>query len=188
MDECSVVGNIGVLGRRMHVDKLLQGWGIDAKTLQHGSHKTIFDPLSPVKPQDEERIAVVFQQMYDAFFGAVVDSRGARLFKEGEQTPENLKVPTVGQGEVFVGPSAVEAGLADAVGSVWDAMLSETGVAKEEDLTVHDFTPANGFSWQNLGAGSTESTVQAAVDSLQTTLSLGMASEGLPTATWSNGR
>lgn len=105
VDPNSIVGSIGVISAGFGFQDLLARIGVERRVHTAGEDKSLLDPFRPERPQDVERLKRLQARIHDNFIAQVKARRGGRL------TGEDLFT-----GDVWVGPEAVEVGLADEVG------------------------------------------------------------------------
>lgn len=130
------VGSIGIL--MMHADKskMLADAGIKVTVIRAGKEKALATPYEPLSAKAEEVLQARANALYDIFIGHVAASRGTTI------TAADAKF---GQGRVFLGQQAFEAGLVDQVGSLEDA------VAHAEKLSNKTLTPKSVVNPQQNG-------------------------------------
>ena len=108
VDESSIVGSIGVIYAGFGFQGLIEKHGVERRVHTAGTSKSMLDPFKAENPDDVAKLKSWQGQIHDAFIAHVKARRGARL-------AENDDLFT---GEVWVGASSVETGLADGVGHV----------------------------------------------------------------------
>src|SRR6476661_356419 len=108
-DLSSIVGSIGVVGGSFGFDKLIEKIGVERRLYTSGERKAMLDPFLPEKPEDVKRLKQIQGEIHEAFIGLVKERRGAKL-----AGPEK----TLFSGEFWTGPTAVELGVADAIGDL----------------------------------------------------------------------
>lgn len=113
--EMAELGSIGVITVHQSYARLYQEMGIDATVIRSGEFKSLGHPLEPLSDKAKAVIQDQLDQMYDMFAGYVADRRGMTL--------DNFN-KTAGEGRVFIGQKAVEAGLSDGVTS-FDKLMSK---------------------------------------------------------------
>lgn len=122
----SIVGSIGVIMNGFGFVETLNKLGVERRVMTAGAHKAILDPFSPVKPDEQQHVQGVIDNVHRLFIDAVKQGRGARL-------KDN---PDLFSGLLWSGEQGIPLGLADALGTT-------RGVAKEvigaEELV--NFTP-----------------------------------------------
>ncbi|MEA2984600.1 MAG: hypothetical protein QOD94_854 [Alphaproteobacteria bacterium] len=108
-DMSSMVGSIGVVGGSFGFDKLMEKVGVERRLYTSGERKAMLDPFLPEKPEDVKRLKQIQNEIHDAFIALVKDRRGPKL-----AGPEK----TLFTGEYWTGSTAVELGIADAIGDL----------------------------------------------------------------------
>jgi signal peptide peptidase SppA len=108
-DQSSIVGSIGVLGGTFGFPKLLEKLGVERRLYTSGERKAMLDPFLPEKPEEVDRLKLIQREIHDDFIALVKERRGTRL--AGPETD-------LFSGEYWAGRTAVELGLADAVGEL----------------------------------------------------------------------
>jgi protease IV len=121
----SLVGSIGVIMDSFGFVDTMQKLGVERRLITAGAHKAILDPFSPAKPDENQYMQGLINQVHQQFISAVKNGRGARL----KETPEMFS------GLVWTGEESVKLGIVDAMGS-------QDHVAKEVigAETLVDFT------------------------------------------------
>ncbi|MEM9715239.1 MAG: S49 family peptidase [Pseudomonadota bacterium] len=104
VDPSSIVGSIGVISASFGFHELLERQGIERRVHTAGENKSLMDPFKPEQPDQVERLKALQAQIHQTFIDHVKTSRGGKLPDKDLFT-----------GEVWVGQSAVETGLADGI-------------------------------------------------------------------------
>ncbi len=117
-DSSSIVGSIGVLGGTFGFPGLLEKLGVERRIYTSGERKAMLDPFLPEKPDEVERLKLIQREIHDDFIALVKERRGARL--TGPETD-------LFSGEYWTGRTAVELGLADAVGELRSVLRERFG-------------------------------------------------------------
>jgi serine protease SohB len=117
-DPSSMIGSIGVVGGSFGFDKLIEKIGIERRLYTSGERKAMLDPFLPEKPEDVERLKQLQNEIHQSFIALVKDRRGTRL--EG---PEK----TLFSGEYWTGTTAIELGIADALGDLRSTLRERYG-------------------------------------------------------------
>jgi signal peptide peptidase SppA len=117
-DPSSIVGSIGVIGGTFGFPKLLEKLGVERRIYTSGERKAMLDPFLPEKPDEVERLKLVQREIHDDFIALVKERRGARL--TGSESD-------LFSGEYWTGRTAVEFGLADAVGELRSVLRERFG-------------------------------------------------------------
>lgn len=103
VDRSSIVGSIGVISAGFGLPVFLARQGVERRVHTSVKSKSMLDPFLPEKEEDVERLKALLEQMHSSFADWVTTRRGDRL-KQGED---------LFTGEFWLGPRAVELGLAD---------------------------------------------------------------------------
>jgi signal peptide peptidase SppA len=117
-DQSSIVGSIAVLGGTFGFPGLLEKLGVERRIYTSGERKAMLDPFLPEKADEVERLRLIQREIHDDFITLVKERRGARL--TGPETD-------LFSGEYWAGRTAVELGLADAVGELRTVLRERFG-------------------------------------------------------------
>jgi serine protease SohB len=117
-DQSSIVGSIGVLGGTFGFPRLLEKLGVERRVYTSGERKAMLDPFLPEKGDEVERLKLIQREIHDDFIALVKERRGTRL--TGPETD-------LFSGEYWAGRTAVELGLADAVGELRTVLRERFG-------------------------------------------------------------
>lgn len=133
----SFVGSIGVVMVHMDHSGELKKKGVKPTILQRGANKTHGNPFGPLSNDANAALNEMMTVLYDQFLGAVALGRGDRLTADAARLTEAT---------VFVGQQAIDAGVADRIGT-FDDVLAELQTnahsgATTEKVTMADNTPA----------------------------------------------
>lgn len=155
----SVTGSIGTV--MLHLDRSgeMEQKGIAPTLIFAGAHKIDGHAYGPLPDNVRDDLRAEVNKFYDAFLASVAAGRGERLSAEQARATE---------ARIFVGEEAIEAGLADRIGTLTDLtagdqnqtagsrkrrteMSKETGASNAEDDTTipkadHDAAVANARS------------------------------------------
>jgi serine protease SohB len=141
-DMSSMVGSIGVVGGTFGFDKLMEKVGVERRLYTSGERKAMLDPFLPEKPEDVKRLMQIQNEVHEAFIALVKERRGPKL-----TGPEK----TLFSGEYWTGSTAVELGIADALGDLRSILRERYG----EEVLMPLVAPEKGFLARRLrGAGS----------------------------------
>ncbi|EKD42515.1 MAG: Peptidase S49 (SppA) [uncultured bacterium] len=91
---------------------ILKQFKIESRVLKTGDFKDIGNPFREMVPSEKEYLQQILYNMYNQFKKAVATSRNL--------SPE--VVDDLAQGKIFTGEQAVEKGLVDKLGTVYDAI------------------------------------------------------------------
>ncbi|MDJ0822548.1 MAG: S49 family peptidase [Paracoccaceae bacterium] len=116
-DASSILGSIGVISAGFGAHVLLQRQGIERRVYTAGKSKSMMDPFKPEKEEDVARLNRLLGQLHETFIGHIRDRRGDKLADD----------PDLFTGEVWIGQSAVDVGLADGIGHLAPTMKERFG-------------------------------------------------------------
>lgn len=108
----SITGSIGVWVGKFSVGELLEKVGLAVEVVSVGGRPAWLSPALPLEPEELERLREGAAETYRAFLERVSAAR--------EMTTD--EVDAIGQGRVFSGRQALEAGLVDRLGGLEDAV------------------------------------------------------------------
>src|SRR5262245_12268524 len=108
-DPSSIVGSIGVLGGTFGFPGLMDKLGVERRLYTSGERKAMLDPFLPEKADDVERLKLIQREIHDDFIALCEERRGTR--RTGRESD-------LCSGEYWTGRTAVELGLADAIGEL----------------------------------------------------------------------
>ena len=111
-DESSVLGSIGVISAGFGFAELIQRHGIERRVHTSGTAKSWLDPFRPERPEDIARLQRLLDPIHESFKAQVRARRGDRLAAGRD----------LFTGDIWVGPEAVELGLADGIGHLEPVM------------------------------------------------------------------
>lgn len=105
VDDCSILGSIGVISAGFGFPEFLAKNGIERRVVASGRSKSLADPFQPEKAEDVARLKALQAPIHEAFIAHVKNRRGGRL--DGQADLFNA--------DVWVGQQAVALGLVDGV-------------------------------------------------------------------------
>ena len=114
----SIIGSIGVIAAMFGFDKTIKRYEVERRVYTAGAHKSFMDPFQPEDEQAVERLKEMQKDIHNNFIEWVKVRRNNKL----NGTDESLF-----EGQVFVGASGIDKGLADEVGDVWSIMRAKHG-------------------------------------------------------------
>ena len=117
IDPASVVGSIGVISASFGAHEFLDRYGLERRVYTAGKSKSMLDPFKPENPEDIERLKAILEHLHEVFKSQIATRRGAKL-------PEGQDLFT---GEIWVGETAIQVGLADGIGHVVPKMKEMFG-------------------------------------------------------------
>lgn len=113
--ETGVSGSIGVVLLHADFSRQLDREGITPTLIHAGAHKVDGNPFEPLSADVRDDLQAEVNAFYDAFLAAVAKGRGNRLTAAAARQTE---------ARTFIGQAAVDAGIADHVGS-FEMVLAE---------------------------------------------------------------
>lgn len=117
ISKAAEVGSIGVLTVHTDISRALDADGITQTVIRSGPYKALGHPSEKLSSLANQVLADQVQETADVFTEHVAQQRGMAAEKVDSE---------VGQGRMFMGTKAVEAGLADEV-TTFDEFLSKVG-------------------------------------------------------------
>ncbi len=155
----TLTGSIGVFALRPVIGGLLEKLDIGVDSLTRGRHADFLLSSDPMSPAARARLQTSVLDVYQLFLTRVADGRG--LTRE--------QVDAVGQGRVWTGSQALEAGLVDALGGLYTAVdraKQAVGLTPEDDVLLVPFPARKSLSAQLIEALQV-SAARAAAPALQ---------------------
>ncbi|SFQ18154.1 serine protease SohB [Roseivivax halotolerans] len=116
-DPSSILGSIGVISAGFGAHVFLQRQGFERRVYTAGKSKSMLDPFRPEQEEDVERLNRLLEQLHGNFIDQVKTRRGDKLADD----------PDLFTGEVWLGQSAVDVGLADGIGHLEKVMKERFG-------------------------------------------------------------
>ena len=103
----SLIGSNGVIMDSFGFVETMKILGVERRLLTAGAHKALLDPFSPSKPDENQYMQGLINQVHQQFIDAVKKGRGARL----KETPDMFS------GLVWTGEESTKLGIIDAMGT-----------------------------------------------------------------------
>ncbi|XWN32004.1 MAG: signal peptide peptidase SppA [Devosia sp.] len=119
----SLTGSVGVLIQYGQINQLLENWGIKVDKVESGALKAEPNPFEPAPPAAVAVLQSVVDDTFAWFIELVQDRREL----------SDAQVARIGDGRIFTGSQALDAGLIDAIGGEADAvdwLVAERGVPR----------------------------------------------------------
>ncbi len=117
IDRGSIVGSIGVISSGFGFADLIERYGVERRVYTAGTSKSQLDPFKAEKPEDVARLKGWLEDLHGYFIDHVKTRRGQRL-KDGVD---------LFTGDIWIGPEAIEVGLADGIGHLVPTMKARFG-------------------------------------------------------------
>ena len=119
VDQNSVVGSIGVISPGFGFVEFIKKIGIERRVYTSGKSKSFLDPFKAEKQEDIERLKTIQEQIHENFISYVKNRRGLKL-NENQQND-------IFSGHFWVGQKAIDLGLADEMGSIYEIINKRFG-------------------------------------------------------------
>ena len=119
VDQNSVVGSIGVISPGFGFVEFIKKIGIERRVYTSGKSKSFLDPFKAEKKEDIERLKRIQEQIHENFISYVKNRRGLKL-NENQQNE-------IFSGLFWVGQKAIDLGLADEMGSIYEIINKRFG-------------------------------------------------------------
>ncbi len=132
VDECSIIGSIGVVSASFGFVDAIKKIGIERRVFTAGKNKVSMDAFLPLKEEDVERLKSLQLEIHESFISMVLKRRGEKV----ADAPEDLFT-----GEFWTGKRAVELGLVDGVSDIRSKMQKLFG----DDVELELIEPKKGF-------------------------------------------
>ncbi len=125
----TTTGSIGVILQHTNLEELLDNIGVEFETIKSGEHKDMGDISRALTPEEREILQSFSQDVYEQFVEAVASGRNMSR----EQVLE------LADGRIFTGRQALELGLVDELGNLYDALDRAAELSGIEDPMVVEF-------------------------------------------------
>lgn len=125
VNPASLVGSIGVLMDGFGFVEAMQKLGIERRLMTAGAHKAMLDPFSPPKPDENQYMQGVLDEVHQQFIQAVKSGRADRL----------KITPDIFSGLVWTGETAVKMGIADDFANLDQVAKDKIGAEKLVQFT-----------------------------------------------------
>ena len=119
IDTNSILGSIGVISPGFGFVDLIKKIGIERRVYTSGKSKSFLDPFKEEKEEDIYRLKDIQEQIHENFINYVKSRRGKKI--------QEKDFDEVFSGLFWVGQKAVELGLADDLGSIYEIIKKRFG-------------------------------------------------------------
>jgi signal peptide peptidase SppA len=119
VDINSIIGSIGVISPGFGFVELIKKIGIERRVYTSGKSKSFLDPFKEEKEEDIDRLRNIQEQIHENFISYVTKRR------EGKISEKNFN--EVFSGLFWVGQKAIDLGLADGIGSIYEVIEEKYG-------------------------------------------------------------
>ncbi len=114
LDPGTIAGSIGVVGGKIVLAGLFKTIGLHVETFSRGKNVGLFDTTTAFSPAERLFVTRLMRKTYALFTHRVMQARGKHI----------VNISKVARGRLFVGRDAIQAGLADRIGSLEDVVLA----------------------------------------------------------------
>ena len=119
IDTNSILGSIGVISPGFGFVDLIKKIGIERRVYTSGKSKSFLDPLKEEKKEDINRLKDIQEQIHENFITYVKSRRGSKIAEKN--------FDEVFSGLFWVGNKAIDLGLADGIGSIYEIIEKKFG-------------------------------------------------------------
>lgn len=124
----TITGSIGVIAQWLNYEGVLEWARITPVTITSGTMKDVGSPFREMSPEEREYFQSLLGAMHEQFIDAVHQARSDTLSRD--------QLVEIADGRVYTGEQAVEIGLVDDLGTMWDAIDIAADMAGLEDPDV----------------------------------------------------
>ncbi len=128
----SITGSIGVYAAFPEFSGLLEKYGVRTDTAATEPNQGFFNPLTPFSEEQTAKVKESVDYIYDLFLQTVAEGRSM----------EKEKVDESAQGRIWTGRQALERGLIDRLGGLFDAIetaAEQSGITGEYMLVDYSY-------------------------------------------------
>lgn len=122
----TLTGSIGVIMSGFGFTDAINKLGITRRVITAGENKDRLDPFKPEDPADNAKIQMVLNEVHQSFIKDVKEGRGNRLRGDEKE---------LFSGDFWTGSEAVNLGLADGTGNLWNVLQNQFQVKYYVDYT-----------------------------------------------------
>jgi protease-4 len=141
----SLVGSIGVIMEHFEFSELADKIGLNFDAITSGRMKEVGSMTRPMRADERALIQSVIDDAFRQFRDAVLDGRSSAIAKslgveESDSPAIEAALDAVADGRILTGAQAVDAGLADELGDLQDAIdiaRERAGIVDEPNI-IHD--------------------------------------------------
>jgi len=138
----TITGSIGVIIGKFSLKGLYQKLGMNKYQFKRGKNASIYSEFGAFTESEKARIKSLLNMEYKKFLSKTAKARGMK----------NKDVEKYAQGRVFLGEKALEAGLIDKLGGLFDALdlaKQKMGLAEDDPVGVLSY-PKPKTIWKSL--------------------------------------
>lgn len=136
-EESTITGSIGVVGGKMVLKGLFnEKLGITTAEFTRGKYSGLMSTMRRWDESERAKITGYMNEVYEQFKGRVTQSRGAKIKGDLE---------SLAGGRVYTGRQALEKGLVDRMGGLFDAIEYAAGKASLKEYEVYTLPKPKDF-------------------------------------------
>lgn len=135
----TTTGSIGIFSGKVNLQGLFEKLGIKFQHIKRGENAGLFTTTRGFTEKERQRMIYTMEGGYDRFISRVAEGR--------DMTKE--EVDDIGRGRVWTGRQAVEKGIVDKLGGLFDALKGaeeRAGIGENEEYGII-VLPKYGFVW-----------------------------------------
>lgn len=110
----TITGSIGVIAQWLNYEGVLEWARITPVTITSGAMKDVGNPFREMSDEERAYFQALLGQMHQQFIDAVLEARAGKMDRE--------QLTAIADGRVYTGEQAIEIGLVDDLGTMWDAV------------------------------------------------------------------
>ncbi|ALA54330.1 signal peptide peptidase SppA [Shouchella clausii] len=110
----TLTGSIGVIMSSLNITELLDKIGVEETVYKSGPYKDMMSGTRPPTEEEDEILQSIVDEYYDEFVEVIANGRGM----------DEERVRELGDGRIYTGRQALEAGLIDELGSINDVIAA----------------------------------------------------------------
>jgi protease-4 len=153
----TITGSIGVVMGKVDLSGLYEKIGLGHETLKRGTHADIRSTTRPATSEELEMVEKMMWEYYGDFVSKVSASRKI----------DSDSVNAIGGGRVWTGHQALERGLVDRYGGIWEAIdeaRQKAGISARDKLEIAVY-PAYGLRLlPNIGVTGIETQIASTIE------------------------
>ncbi|MBL6963389.1 MAG: signal peptide peptidase SppA [Bacteroidetes bacterium] len=136
----TLTGSIGVFGLHMNLQKFWNDkLGINFDRVKTGEHADLMNPNRPITPEEQQIVQSYVNEVYNDFKYRVAEGR----------VMDAEKVDSLARGRIWSGVDAVENGLVDRIGNLYDAIDVAANMAGLENYRIKEL-PKKSSPFKNI--------------------------------------
>jgi protease-4 len=153
----TITGSIGVVLGKVDLSGLYEKIGLGQVTLKRGAHADIRSSARSATPEEKKLVEKMMWEYYGDFVSKVSASRKI----------DSDSINAIGQGRVWTGHQALERGLVDRFGGIWDAIdeaRQRAGISAKDKLEIAVY-PSYGLRLlPNIGVTGIETQIASTIE------------------------